>query len=79
MKKTLILLSGLVTMSLAATATSEALAVRGAVRAASCGSYNWCAPSQGGQTRCDECCGGEGGFCYDAREDDNFQGCLCLN
>jgi hypothetical protein len=79
MRKTLLVLGGLVTMLLTAAATSEALAVRGAVRKADCGTYNWCAPSQGGQENCTECCGGQRGFCYDEREEDNFQGCLCLN
>jgi hypothetical protein len=48
----------------------------------SCGTWNWCAPSQGGAANCDDCCnqqsgGDDGGLCYDDRELDNFVGCLC--
>jgi hypothetical protein len=62
---------------------SEAWAARSAVFTATCGTYNWCAPSQGGQANCDFCCqqGGvyDGGICFDDREQDDFMGCICYD
>jgi hypothetical protein len=61
----------------------EAAAAHTFARIQSCGSYNWCAPSQGGDMNCSACCRASSseyvdGFCYDYREEDNFQGCLCF-
>ena len=53
---------------------SEALAGTGASR--DCGEWNWCAPSQGGQENCDDCCGIDGGTCVNS-EETPFQGCFC--
>jgi len=56
----------------------EALAGQAALStSSSCGSYNWCAPSQGSDVNCNTCCPRFGGLCYDYREEDNFIGCLC--
>lgn len=54
---------------------SEALAGTGAPR--DCGEWNWCAPSQGGQGNCNDCCGVAGGVCLNSEEVPQ-QGCLCL-
>jgi hypothetical protein len=61
---------------------TEAWAGQSALRTKTCGTWNWCAPSQGGQSTCDACCnqisgGNAGGLCYDSSELDNFFGCLC--
>jgi len=61
---------------------TEAWAARGVLQPRSCDpNYNWCAPSQGGQQNCDDCCDLEiglhlGGFCNSEAESE-FQGCLC--
>lgn len=79
MKRVVYMLSGLVAVATVSAATNAVYAERAMVKSVGdCGSYNACAPSQGGQVNCDNCCGPNGGFCYDFREADNFQGCLCL-
>lgn len=83
MLKKLGVLSGAVTVALAlALGVREAAAAQAYAKTAQCGSYNWCAPSIGGQGNCDECCiaadpNSSGGICYDPREEDGFIGCLC--
>jgi hypothetical protein len=61
---------------------TEAWASQSALHTKTCGTWNWCAPSQGGPHNCSRCCdqqsgGTAGGLCYDDSEFDNFQGCLC--
>lgn len=59
----------------------EVAAAQRFARVQSCGSYNWCAPSQGEDRNCTECCQAlsfTDGMCYDYREQDEFQGCLCF-
>jgi len=71
------LIVGAVALGAFAFGASEALAARGELSARACGEWNWCAPSQGGQDNCDECCGYPlGGFCINDDETE-YQGCIC--
>lgn len=80
----------IVTMAIAistlALAAREAVGAQSALRKVDCGDGNWCAPSHGGQTNCDDCCNAafntlNGGFCFSFEEDPaegiKPQGCLC--
>ncbi|MEP6780180.1 MAG: hypothetical protein ABJC26_09845 [Gemmatimonadaceae bacterium] len=80
MKRIIYMLSGLFAVAAVSAASNEVYAERTMAKSASsCGSYNWCAAGPGqGDIDCDACCGGSGGFCYDYRDIENFQGCLCL-
>ena len=79
MKRILHTVTGLLALGVLGGATNEAYASYGVMKTMSCGTYNWCAPSEGLDANCSSCCAGpNGGFCYDYREQDNFQGCLCL-
>ena len=61
---------------------TEAWGARSVLRSRSCDpNYNWCAPSQGGQQNCNDCCDesiqlGLGGFCNSVAETE-YQGCIC--
>jgi hypothetical protein len=55
---------------------TEAVAAHTQLAPRECDEWNWCAPSQGGDPACDQCCGGAGGFC-NSYEETEYQGCIC--
>lgn len=78
-----LMLAAVAVLSIATIGVREAAAAQRFATVQSCGSYNWCAPSQGGPDNCTTCCQAlgpqyDGGICYDPREENGFQGCLCF-
>jgi hypothetical protein len=57
---------------------SEAFAARGEIIKRECGAWNWCAPSEGGQENCNDCCFPDDGLCISFQETEN-QGCVCIS
>jgi hypothetical protein len=78
-----LMLAAVAVLSIATIGVREAAAAQRFAQVQSCGSYNWCAPSEGGPSNCTTCCQlsapqYDGGICYDEREENGFQGCLCF-
>lgn len=76
-----VMLAAIAVLSIATIGVREAAAAQRFAQVQACGSYNWCAPSQG-LDNCNTCCRAsapqyDGGICYDDREENGFQGCLC--
>ena len=63
-------------MGVFAFGATEAYAARGELRTRGCGEWNWCAPSEGGQENCNNCCASQLGFCL-TEDETPYQGCVC--